>query len=63
MRLIIEKIDDVIYVYKETEKHYKSVGRSEKDNADPSLLDNNCDLTSYPEGTRFVFRIKKAKKK
>lgn len=58
MKLIVEKIAGTVYVYRETERHHKKVARNKRSFSDPKLLDHECDLSSYPDGTIFVFDIK-----
>ncbi len=63
MRLIIQKLDGSVYVYRETEKMFKN---NEKQRANPLLdsavLDDECDLGKY-EDFHMVIPIKKAKGK
>lgn len=63
MKLIIEMIDDVIYTYMESEKHFKNVDSTRGNRVDPLGLNYNCVLESQLENREYmVFDIKKPKK-
>lgn len=58
MKLIIEKINDEIYAYRETEKQYKqneSMRATRRE--EERYLDDNCDLHMIDENVHFVFDI------
>jgi regulator of sigma D len=64
MKLIIEKINDEIYAYTETEKQFKHneccrATRPEK----PSILDIECNLGMIDENLHIVFDIAPIKRK
>jgi len=59
MRLIIEKIDDSVYAYRETEKSFKvNEPQRTSEQLNPISLDWECDLTEYDD-FHMVFRVKK----
>ena len=63
MKLIIEMIDNVIYTYMESEKHFKNVDSTRGNRIDPCCLSNNCVLESQLSNNEYmVFDIKKPKK-
>lgn len=63
MRLIIEKVSGRIFVYFEDEEHYQNVknnrGTTEIDVQEAErILDNECDMSFFPDNTHFVVDIK-----
>ena len=62
MKLIIEKVGDSIYAYRESNKHFRKVQPARGKQLDPERLDHECDLSTYPD-FHMIFNIKKRKKR
>ena len=63
MKLIIEMIDDVIYVYMESKEHFKNVDSTRGNRVDPLILNDDCNTSNQlSNGDYMVFDIKKPKK-
>lgn len=68
MKLIVERTGGTLYVYRESEKHHKAVqenrehGRNGGNRLDPSVLDDDCDISNISGDFYMVFDIKKDKK-
>jgi thiamine monophosphate kinase len=64
VRLIIEKIDGVVYAYRMSESHFNVVvdtSRFASPEVNPELLDWECNLSGYDD-FRMVFHVKKGAK-
>lgn len=60
MRIIVEKWDGAIYVYRETEKQFKRNERHRKGPVFTGLdLAEDCNMASYPPNCHLVFKVKK----
>ncbi len=58
MKLIIEKLNGQVFIYRESEKHFKKVEPERGSRlAKLSELDKNCNLDSY-DNCHFVVEIK-----
>lgn len=60
--LIVQKIDDEYFVYREDENHFNDVEKSRKKDSrrlKQSWLDESCDLSDMPDNSYIVFNINK----
>lgn len=59
--LIVEKSNGRLFVYRETEEHFKLAEaereREKLHQLPADLLDFECDLSSYADNTYFVFKL------
>lgn len=62
-KLIVEISHGTVYAYMEDKKHFKSIKRNKKHILNPSSLNEECDLSCYPDKTVFIFDIKTKKDK
>jgi hypothetical protein len=63
MKLIVEKVDGQIHVYREDEKHFNKAQHQrlvdKSIRIDPSSLDGECNLDTYPDNDfHIVFDLK-----
>ncbi len=60
MKLIVQSIDGALYMYRETEAHFKKVEPSRVERLDPTVvLDNQCSLGDIEfDNWHMVFDIK-----
>lgn len=59
MKLIIEKINGIVYAYRETEKHFKKAEKQRKFRKFSTKdLDKECNLSHYDNDCHFVIDIK-----
>lgn len=64
MKLIVERLDGAVYVYRETETHfYKMQDSRTTTRLDPVILDNECDISHIDGDFHMVFDLAKDKKK
>ena len=64
MRLIIEKGNDgSMYIYRESEKHYRRVERQRANlkRVGKDVIDQECNMTNFPYNSYMVFHLKKKK--
>jgi hypothetical protein len=61
MRLIVEKLDDDVFVYLESEQQYFENESARLDGGSrrlsPALLKEECDLSIYASGVHWVFNV------
>jgi hypothetical protein len=63
MKLIIERIDGVVYAYSETERHHRAASKTRSTPAiNPSVLAFECDLSHYGN-FHMVFDVKRSPKR
>ena len=63
MKLVIEKWDGAVYVYRETNKHHRKTEKHRTTpRLEPKLLDADCDITGRGD-FHMVFDLKKPKKR
>lgn len=59
MKLIIEKLDGVVYAYMEREKLFRKLEPTrDTPLVETSLLNDDCDLDNYSDDFHMVFDIK-----
>ena len=59
MKLVIEKIDGVVYAMMETNKHHKKISHNPKTKLSPCVLSHECNLDAMKDNSHIVFDIKK----
>lgn len=61
MRLIVEKLDDGVYVYLESEQTYYANENSRIEDGSrrlpATILNEECDLSVYASGVHWVFNV------